>query len=224
MTETREPRGESRFRRWLIDRLKETSFAVYKGELVVDVARRLGVSVDVLKMAQAEKTTELQQMGRTPTNLGGRGHERGYALMLRCPPEARKEIHELARRMGARSSELIRGVTQTLLSGPDNPQWLGRHWIWHGKHILLRPVEGKGWPWFVDVYISRGAAAALQRRAERLGTNKTALIRSATVDFLEGRMTGIQLLPTAEMWNDPNRYWTGELKREGRYVGHPGIV
>jgi hypothetical protein len=214
---------ETRFRRWLIDRIKETCFQKYSGESIEELAQRLGVQADVLRTAQAERAEELTAIGRPPIKVGS-ARARGSApqLTLHCPKNIFQEMHVRATRLGVSHGELVRAIANTLLSGPDNPIWLYHCWMFEGVRQVIgyKPAQ----KWYLDVALSKGAHVALDQRATRLGTNKTALLRGAITDYLEGRMTGVCFVPVSMMWQDPKRYWTGELIRKGEYHGHSGTI
>lgn len=213
------------FRRWLIDRLKETRYRIFSGETMDELALRLGVQPDILRTAQAEKARELHELGRDRSRRNNFWPgTRTRQLPIWCPEIVFKALNERAQYMQLMPVELTRAIVQTLLSGPDNPWWLINGWMYHGKRLRMRREQHKGWPWVVRLTITLGAYVALSRRAERLGVTKTALIRGAIVDYLEDRMTGAYILPVSAMWQDANRYWTGELTRKGQYDGHPGTA
>lgn len=214
--------AEDRFRRWLIERIKDTRFSVRSGETLDELAQRLGVQAEVLRVAQAEKAAELARIGRRQAGVSKRKVP-SPQFEIWCPEVIFEEIRDRTSRMGSTATELLRAITHTLLSGPDNPYVLLRGWMYRGARYYMSPPPGKVWPWKIPVAISHGADAALRRRADRLGTTKTALVRGALVDFLEGRLPGLHYVAVSEMWQDPNRYWTGNLIRKGRYDGHPGV-
>jgi len=214
-------RGDrTQFQRWLIERLKETRYAVFSGETLDELAERLGVQPAVLRTAQAEKAAELAQLGRQiPQRVRMPTSAPSPLLTVRCPKEVYDEITERARRMEIGAGELVRAIVHTLLSGPDNPWWLLAGWMYEGKRITMGQSR-----WKIQVRLSHGAVGALRTRADRLGTTATALARGAVIDYLEGRMAGVHFVALTEMWQDPNKYWTGELIRKGRYDGHPGVT
>lgn len=212
------PTGSEAFRRWLIDRIKQTRFSVLRNEPVNELALQMGVTPEVLQRAQAEKAQELAALGRRFVGKQWRGTER--KLNLWCPARIRKDIEERATRMELTSAELVRGVVRTLLSGPDNPVLLLPHWAYDGAVYLWSNKERHD----VVVRLSYGAYTALRLRAQKFHATPLALVRAAVVDYLEGRMTGAYFVSSSEMWEDPNRYWTGELTRKGEYRGHTGTI
>jgi hypothetical protein len=216
---------DTRFRRWLIDRLKETSYSIRSGETLETLAKRLGVRTEILRTAQAEKAQELLAMGRSPAlALSSRARGRDVQLTVHCPKNVYDAIRARAEDMGMTPAEIIRAITNTLLSGPDNPYILHRSWLYQGVRQTVGPQNGKKWRLYFDVAMSVGAHVALKERAKRLETTKTALVRGAITDYLEGRMSGVNFTPVTMMWQNPKRYWTGDLIRKGEYHGHSGTI
>lgn len=208
--------GEQRFRRWLIDRLKETRFSIFDGYDVRKLAERLGVQTSVLRLAQSEKADELLAAGRKYSGVERTQSRTSVQISIWMPPLIREDLELRAQRMQCTAAEITRAIAHTLLSGPDNPVVLGRQWWYHGEsHPWKRDNAAR-----IDTTVSNGARAALDLRAQRLGTTATAIMRGAIADYLEYRMEEIYFLPALQMWEDPSRYWTGELMRKGEYRGH----
>jgi hypothetical protein len=209
------------FRRWLIDRLKETRYRIFSGETMDELALRLGVQPDIVRTAQAEKAREMHMLGRERSRRNNFWPgTQTRKLPIWCPELVYDVLKRRAEAMRLTPVELTRAILQALLSGPDNPWWLINGWMFQGKRMRMKRPNGEPWRWVINLTMSLGAYVALARRAERLGVSKTALVRGAIVDYLENRLVHIQILPVSAMWQDANRYWTGELTRKGQYDGH----
>lgn len=205
-----------------MDRIKETRFSLLRGQSIERLAKGMGVLAEVLAEAQEQKATELAKLGRNFVRepSGQAWRSKRCRLSLWCPADIRADIAERASRMELTAGELVRGIVQTLLSGPDNPVFLLPHWRYHGE-IAQRDRDKRN---VVRVELSVGADVALRQRAQRFSVSTLSLVRGAVADYLEGRMRGAYFVETGEMWEDPSRYWTGELTRKGEYIGHAGIV
>lgn len=216
--------GEQAFRRWLINRIKETRFSLLRAADAEQLALGMGVQAEVLREAQDEKAAELAQHGRhfahTEKKKQWSTKRSHRQLSLWCPRHIRQDIEERAQRMEGTPSELVRSIVQTLLSGPDNPVFVLPHWLYRGQISQWDRRERHD----VRVLLSNGAYAALRQRAQRLNVSPLALVRASVVDYLEGRMSAAYFVSSGEMWEDPSRYWTGELTRKGEYRGHAGTI
>lgn len=211
---------QSEFRRWIVDRVKESHFMVLREDTLEAVARRIGVQPDVLVQAQKEKATEMAALGRLPTRIGSTRRSSGSeaVVQLMFPEEIFPVFVEAAKIKGFENSELVRSIIHTLLLGPDNPRWCARGWYYQGHMYRIRAATRLQYR--CKSHITRGADVALGLRARQLGVTRIALVRGAVIDFLEGRMNVICHTDLEHMWDDPRRYWTGELIRKGLYNGH----
>jgi hypothetical protein len=203
----------SLFRTWLVDRVSDARLYKRAGQSLADRARYLGVQPDVLEEADQLRQRRLAEAGRFGSNRGTAQYH-GYTRLvsLYVPERIAAVLDAVCAARHIEFADLARAVVQTLLSGPNNPAWRGNGWLYKGK--LLPPVRARGAKRAErrKFSISVGADIALGDRAERLGATKTGLIRGALCDVAEGRMKRLIYTDTTSMWNDPARYWTGELK------------
>jgi len=207
--------GESRFRRWLIDKVKRSRWVTYNADTVEVVALRIGVQPYVITQAQRELADERTAAGKLPMVLGtGRTQRRKRRQIDVDMP---KTVHEdwlaYCKTRDLPGSVVIRSLVQTLLSGPDNPSWIGRSWRYRGRMLTLtgsKQFLTRGWPYNVKTDVSEGAARALAVRATNLGCTPTALVRGAVIDLLEGRTKRLNIVNSPDaMWDDETRYWVG---------------
>jgi len=205
-----------------VDRLKETRFAITVDDTVESLAENLGVSAELIATARAEKEAELLGKGLPAAGIARIGKKRPPQISIWFPKDAYGHFVDEAKLMGRDAGSLLRAIVYTLLTGPDNPRWMGRGWIYDGRREHLKRYQERRWPWVVHLSVTVGAHVALADRAERLHTTKTALIRGAVIDYLEGRMPSVKFVELSEMWEDPKRYWTGELIEQAQYKGHEG--
>jgi hypothetical protein len=208
--------GESRFRRWLIDKVKRARWVTYTADTVDAVARRIGVQPDVITQAQAELAAERRAEGKMPTVLGtGRTQRlKKRQIDIDMPKDVHHDWLLYCKTRALPGSVVIRSLIQTLLSGPENPQWLGRQWRYRGRILRLTGYKEyitRGWPHNVKTDVSEGAARALTLRARSLGCTLAALVRGAVIDLLEGRTKRLNIVNSPDaMWDDETRYWLGQ--------------
>jgi len=214
---------ETRFRRWLVDRLVESKWPGVRGEDRAVLARRLGVNPAVLDEAELELRRRAKGEGTIPAKLGSPEFYRQPNVNVRfceCafPTEVYKDWQAYCRSQGVTESVALRSLVHTLLSGPRQPSWLGRAWCYKDKMLKLVGYgeftkAGKKWPYTAKTEISKGAESALIRRAQMTGATPAALVRGQVIDLLEGRVERLLIAtgPRA-MWDDARKYWTLERR------------
>ncbi len=205
----------ARFRLWLIHKLTRSRWVRPTDEPIDETAVRIGVQPDVLRAAQAQLDAERKADGKPPLIVGTGRVRRGprKQLDLDMPQAVYEDYERYSSLRGLPGAVVLRSVVHTLLSGPDNPRWVGRGWVYRGQHQPLDRYQeraGKGgWPWNVKADLSDGAFRALIIRAEQLGCTYTALARGAVIDLLEGRAPRLIIVTSSTaMWADESRYWT----------------
>ena len=211
---------KSLFRAWLVDRVSEAKLRKVAGQSLEDRARYLGVQPDVLVEADQRRLERVASVGRFASNreVHGRAAHDSYTCRVRLymPIVIAKPFDELCQIKGVTTSMLGRAIVQTLLLSAHNPRWYGTGWLYKGKFYTedrLVTDNGNERSSAVSVIkqfvISTGADIALRRRAERAGCTKTALVRGAIIDLLEGHTGKLVYADTASMYNDPDRYPRG---------------
>lgn len=207
--------GESRFLRWLIDKVKRSRWVTYNADTVESVAQRIGVQPYVILQAQQELAEERKADGKVPMVLGtGRTKRlKRRQIDVDMPKEVYDDWLLYCRTRGLPGSVVIRSVVHTLLSGPDNPSWIGRRCRYRGRMLSLvgyTQFVQRGWPYNIKTDVSEGAARALAVRARNLGCTLAALVRGAVIDVLEGRTKRLNIVSSSDaMWDDETRYWVG---------------
>jgi hypothetical protein len=213
---------ETRFRRWLIDKLKVTRWA--SSETVnAELARRLGVQLEVLLAAQAELDQENRAAGRPLTQLGrptiaSSPAARKAQLTLQLPQVVYARWTTAARDRNLSRASLLRSAVHTFLLQPEPPYHPPTSgWVIDG---VLQPlpwepekaIKGKGWwPYWVNASVTRGAKEALTRRARATGCSEFALLRSIMLDVMSGQLQHVIYLTShTGMWDDPDKYLTME--------------
>lgn len=203
----------SLFRAWLVDRVSDARLYKRAGQSLAERARYLGVQSDVLEEADQLRRRRLAEVGRFGSSRGVAQYH-GYTRLvsLHVPEKIATVLDAVCAARHIEFADLARAVVQTLLSGPNNPTWRGKGWLYKGER--LPPVRARTGKRAEQrkFAISVGADIALGARADRLGATKNGLIRGALCDVAEGRMKRLIYTDTVSMWNDPARYWTGDLK------------
>lgn len=212
---------QSKFRSWLVDRVSEVKIDTRVEGSLEARARYLGVQPDVLEEADALRRARIDAVGRIPNRRGV--HTANYdsytrPILLYLPQEIVEATDAVCAGRNIDFHTLARAAVHTLLSGPNNPQWVGKGWMFHGvrygaSNQRSRVTKDRRYAVQRQFLISVGADIALTRRAERLGVTKTGLVRGAISDVLDGRTRQLIYVDTSSMWRDPNRYWTGDLQR-----------
>lgn len=210
--------GHSRFRRWLVDKVKRSRWVTYSADTAESVARRIGVQPDVITQAQRELADERRAEGKQPMLLGtGRPQVRKRRQIdVDMPKDVHSDWVLYCKTRDLPGSVVIRSLIHTLLSGPENPRWLGRQWRYRGRTLRLVGYKDwiqRGWPYNIKTDVSEGAARALTLRARTFGCTPTALVRGAIIDLLEGHTKRLNIVTSSvAMWDDETRYWTGEAR------------
>jgi hypothetical protein len=212
------PGHESVFRRWLVDKVKRSRWVTYASDDVETVAQRIGVQPDVLRQAQSELEAERQADGRPALVLGSSRlrPRKQPQLGVDMPKEVFEDWQLYCKTRDLPGGVIVRSLIHTLLSGPENPTWIGRRWRYRGRTLKLTGYKyAVGWPYKVKTKLSFGASRALALRAQSIGCNVAALIRGAVIDLLEGRTKRLNIITSADaMWEDENRYWLGRPPSE----------
>lgn len=207
--------GEAKFRRWLIAKLKQSSWSQVVGDDLETISARLLVRPEAITLAQRALDEDRRRLGRRQSQVGtGHSVALGYEFEVGFPQSIHAEWLSYCRARDMTPTSMLRSVIHTLLSGPEQPRWVGRTWRYHGKRV---PMSGyvkyrkaaKKWPYVTKAKIPLGARRALNRRAGALGCTPSALVRGAIADLLEGRTRRLSIVSSAQaMWDDEGKYWT----------------
>lgn len=216
-------RDEASFRQWLVDKLVLTKWRTFLDEPPAKTAKRLGVQLDVLEEAMGRVSADRVARGLNP--VAGSADKRRRpgkpspaVVHVAVPEVAYLDLEEYCKIREVTVSDLLRSLIFRLLSGPEQPSWIGTTWRYRGKRYPLtgRHTEyrrnGKEWPWQVQTKITHGASRALTARARATGCTTSALLRGVLIDLLEGRTTTLQLVAMDAMFDDENRYWKLEKR------------
>lgn len=199
---------KSFFRTWLVQRVSEARIRKSAKMSLEDQAKHLGIQPDVLLEAEAVRKKRIEDAGRqgyrrgVPSNTYYDGYTRRIKLYM--PEQILRPLEAVCTARNIDFQDLARAAVQTLLSGPDNPRYAGKGWVYKGKRLTPGRTLARCF------WVSTGADIALGLRAERAGVTKTGLVRGVLIDVIEGRVKRLLYTDLTSMWNDPSRYWTGE--------------
>ena len=213
-----ENRRIGQFRRWIVEKLKETIWLHYAGEERSEVAKRLGLQPELLLEAELSLERDCRRDGRTPVKLGSsnasssRRLSSGFHVDLPIPPRVHADLIAYCDTRKIPPSTLLRSLIHWLLLRRELPAACsGKYWIYRGKReqICRRRSETTGRrATSVDTLVTAGAKQALIRRARKRGVAVSALVRGAVMELLEGRIKRLYVVTNVkEMWDDPDRYW-----------------
>ena len=200
---------ESRFRDWLVHRVKHSRWTARNCPDLDAVAWRIGVQADVLVDAQAALDAEQRAAGRTPVQIGKRlqvQKQTGFSIDL--PPIVYEDLRAYCKLRQLAITVVMRSLITKLLTGTAQPQWLGRGWYYKGNHY---PAARQGERHPVRADVTSGATEALGRRAVVCGVSVSALLRGMVIDLLEGRISRMVIVNSlTQMPDDASKYVTLE--------------
>lgn len=213
----------SEFRSWLVNKVSTSVFAFYKDDTDEELARRIGVQVDVLHDARLafeerkirEQLPEGQRMGyrdRARLTQTRKQHGNYDKIFLDLPDEIYEEWVALReQRRVKQDSILLRSVMHVILQTKTQPSWLGQSkvdaWLskdgrWIGKKNI-RNRRGR-----VAGRLGHAAFEALRQRARNTGVKPGAIARWAVNLFVHHKLgPSLLILPTvASMYKSPDEY------------------
>ncbi len=194
-----------RFRAWLVKQLTLTRWSLPLRLSEKEMAKELGVQIDVLREAQQARDAELKRRGN-----GGitRGHRRyvgsDYSdIDVRVPPEIRQDWDGACAALKLESSTVLRSLVHQFLMRPERPRLTAKTWFYRG---VVCPVTKIKKCQGLRTRITRGAQIALDTHAENWRVTASGIVRGLVTDFLEGRTTKLKIVNYAQLWGDPERY------------------
>lgn len=170
---------------------------VRDGTDVEKTALMMGIQPSVLEEARKSYAAQHPKPSRSRT----------YTLELAMPEALYRRFQILVNEQRVLRSLLLRGLVEVLLRSGKPPSSFYPSWTYRGKiYLLKKPPPGKPPPWRLKSEISRGAAHALADIAAHYNSTRTALVRSQIIDYMEGRVPHVLLIPVDEMAQDPRKY------------------
>lgn len=210
---TFEKKPGSYFRDWLIDKLSHARFAVYKDDTDEEIAKRVGVTLDVLHEARAkfklrvekERLPEGQKLGYRALNPARVRH----FVFLEPPEIIYKEWVELRDRRQTNNGALLRSIIHLVMQSPTQPEWLRRKqrmaWPFRGQwhqQDLIREHRFR-----LGCTLNDACNAALHTRAENTGVAPSAIARWGVCLLVAGQLPKLPIvsMPSA-MYKKPEDY------------------
>lgn len=214
------------FRAWLAERLLGTRYATIRlaDDEIDPIAKQLGVDPDLLLEVRAQARVALHAKGLAPplSNRKKRhlqrvkdGDARLYQYLLWMPPDVFAAWKSECQTRGVHGPTLLRSLIHAYLLGTHEPQPL-KTWVWNGR--LLRGYRAHCLK--EAAVIPSGAKRALMRRALGRGTQATLIVRGLVMEALRGEHAGVPLVQAGMMFDDENRYNTGDLA----LLDQPGVA
>lgn len=203
------PPDASRFRRWLIGKLKVSRWSNATDTPLSELARQLGVQEDVLRAAQEDLDAERQAAGLPVAKLGRptqaeSGQCDHVQLKQWLPRELYEEWTAVAASKGLARATLFRSAVHAFLMQTRPPRHAPTSNWMVGGQVVHVPNQS---PYALAVRVSLGAKEGLTRVALGLGCSEYALVRSIIMDTLTGQLRKIVILTShTQMWQDPERY------------------
>lgn len=206
-------RTSSRFRDWLVDKVSRSRWPYYKDQTEEEIAKKLGITLDVLHDAQRKLEERTKKDALMP------GQKLGFRTQFRLPQdgcislEPPKEIYEewclLRDRMRSSDAIILRTVIHAVLQMPEQPRWLSGHkrnaWIWQGHWYGQENIRSH--PYRLRAKVSEGAYQALLRRAENTDCRPSAIARWGVVLFVHGKLPRFSIVSVPHaMYKDTSEY------------------
>lgn len=193
------------FRKWLVKQLTLTRWSLPLRLSEKEMAVQLGVQVDVLREAQAERDQELKRRGQGGITRGKRRYTGpDYSeLSVMMPPPIRQAWVEACQALRLESSTLLRSLVQRFLLDPQRPKLTSRTWQYRDQIFrLTRKRQGPA----AKTRVTRGMQIAMDTHADRWNVTSSGVVRGIILDLLEGRTTKLKIVSFGELWGDPDRY------------------
>jgi hypothetical protein len=209
----------SKFRLWLILRLKETSWVRFQDDTIFDVSKRIGVREDLLLEAKRSFEEDCRRRGKTPHqpspfdwDEGVRtGKTRKVEVVLPREVYLDWKANPMVRNLPPRA--MLRSLVHKLLMSPRQPSHVSCRCIYRGKPLPVSSARHNGRGHLensVETTLSVGAYAALRLRSQHFNCTISALLRGVILDFLQGKTRDVTPVYSAlDMWDNPNMYWNG---------------
>ena len=205
------------FRAWVGARLLGTQYATIRiDDSEIDaVAKQLGVDAELLLEVRAQAIIELHERGLAQPISNNRKNrqspdeamKRLYQYQIWFPAEVFSAWTLECERRAVHPATFLRSLIHSYLLSSREPVAL-QDWVWNGKlyrSYKKNRIEERA-------VIPHGAKRALMRRSTLLGTRSAHVVRALILGAMKGDYPGIPLVTSAMMYDDENRYYTGETR------------
>jgi hypothetical protein len=199
------------FRSWLVEKLVDSRWPIYRDDTDETIARRIGVQLDVLVEAREVLRAREEKLHRSPARLGRpRAKARSrYMLFLEPPEEIFRDWVAHRDHRAQTNSCLLRSVVHHVLRLAWQPSWLTskRHaaWYYHGRWLGQTNIRAH--PFRIKTDIGEACSRALTERALATGVGAAAIARWGVVALLQGKLRNFQIVTSLEsLYNQPTKY------------------
>ncbi len=208
------------FRRWLIERVSESRWPVYRDDTDEAIAKRIGVQVEVLVAARevlkertaSERVPEGQRLGMPRSRARARhDRERHRSMVFLEPP---REVYEewMARceRLKLPKATLLRSVCHYVLQLSTQPTWVSETrrrgmWVFRGKWFAQADIREHRYR--LKCELTDPAFRALALRAENTNTSVGAIARWGVCLLVAGKLEHIPIVGSLNgLYKEPSRY------------------
>jgi hypothetical protein len=195
-----------KFREYVVELVKHGRWATIAGETEPDLARRLGVTLDVLEQANRERDEQLNDGGKTGRRLGhGGGRAVDYAVLgVTMPPQVFARWIQFCQLVGVDPACVLRSLIHHFLLTGTRPKTTGGAWLLHSTYYSISAKGRRG----AKARVTRGVQDAVDRYADRWNVTATGIVRGLIVDTLEANALpkGCRLVACAALWDDAAKY------------------
>jgi len=181
------------FRQSLLALLKERRWRVISGESPRELAKRLGVTVEVLEQANRELAADREQQGALPRQIGQRAHHRGdYAIAgVTMPDRVYRDWKALCAAKKMKPATVLRGLIHLFLLTGARPRTTGGTWLYRGELFTIKPTDRES----AKTRVPPAAKAALNQYADLWRVDVTGIVRGIITDMLEARALPVGFRP-----------------------------
>lgn len=200
----------SRFRTWLIEQVVGTTFPTYRDDTDEEVAKRIGVQVDVLREARQLFRAREAKAGNQNAKLGRTVAGRSGVLFFLEPPEPiYEEWMAQAKQRDQSSACMLRSVVHHVLRLGVQPDWVTakRRAAWRYRGNWYGQSYIREHRFRLSTRISENAWNALRARGRATGVSASSIARWGVTAFLEGRLLKVTIVTSLEaMYNARDKY------------------
>jgi hypothetical protein len=181
------------FRQSLLALLKEGRWPEISGESPRELAKRLGVALEILEQANRELAAERKEQGARPRQVGQRvRHREGYAIAeVTMPPRVYWDWKAFCAAKRMKPAMVLRGLIHLFLLTGARPRTIGGTWQYRGEIFRIKPTErGQA-----KTRVPPAAKAALNHYADLWNVDVTGIVRGIITDTLEARTLPVGFRP-----------------------------
>jgi hypothetical protein len=171
------------FRQSLLALLKERRWPEISGESPRALAKRLGVTVEILEQANRELAAEREQQGALPRQVGQRAHHRkDYGIVeVTMPRRVYLDWKAVCAAKQMKPATVLRGLIHLFLLTGARPRTLGGTWLHRGDVFRIKPTD-RG---HAKARVPPVVKEVLNHYADFWNVDVTGIVRGIIVDMFE---------------------------------------